>query len=87
MTLSFFFFFFAACALVINKSDSNEKLKGMNKPSSNYWRTHETLSHETNSQAKVSESMLNDGMKGVIRLLSMHQYVKNQHSKWREYEV
>ena len=34
-----------------------------------------------NSQAKISKSMSNDGMKRMIRLPSIHQYVNNQHSK------
>ena len=40
-----------------------------------------TLSHETTSQTKISESMPNDEMNGVIWLPSLHQDVNNHQPK------
>ena len=66
--------------LVINKSYSNNNLQGMNNLSQ-ITDEHMKPHPMRNSQAKISKSMSNDGMKRMIRLPSIHQYVNNQHSK------
>ena len=40
--------------------------------------------YETTSQVKISESMPKDGVKEVICFPSMHQNLKNHHSKWEK---
>ena len=74
--------------LIINKSNSNERNtrnEQINSPQSlmNTW----IPTYEITSQAKIFESMPKNGMKGAIWLPSMHQNVKNDHSKWSKDEM
>ena len=62
----FYFLVMNAHTLVISKSYSNEKLQGMNKLSQITDEYMKPPSHETTFQAKIFESMSNDGMKGVV---------------------
>ena len=59
----YIFFFWNAHTLVISKSYSNEKLQGMNKLSQITDEYMKPPSHETTFQAKIFESMSNDGLK------------------------